>query len=434
MKKYLLVFFFLSKLTYAQNYVPIDTADTEKRTFFTESFKKDNIAFSQTISTNYDSKTKRELNKSLNEFNDDFVKKITIGEFSFNKEFLDEIKSIVDEILAKNPTIPKDIKILLSKDGTLNAYCLANGTLVVNMGLFHYMDNEDQIAAIISHEIGHKIAQHALKTQLRRINEELSKENKSKIKEIKNAKYNKSEKALDLVKRSLYETGSYRRNNELQADSVGYALYKNTKYKKSEFIEALKLSEKYDTIKPIGFKNEGYKKYFDIPSQPFKQTWLENEDFSSYDYTKYKESIDKDSLASHPEIQERIARLKTNYKELLQKNKPAIATASFSKLEKTAQYEQVPNLYFSEQYGDAIYLCLLHLQKGTNDTYYKEWLGKNFQKIYQGRKTYTLNRSLERIVPKEQSKSYQQYLSFMWNLSLEEIKNIANFYTKKDPK
>ncbi len=75
---------------------------------------------------------------------------------------------------------------------------------------------------------------------------------------------------------------------------------------------------------------------------------------------------------------------------------------------------------------------MLYLEKDSeNNEFFKEWLGKSFQKIYEARKNYTLNRYLERISPKEQSESYQQFLSFMWNLKLDEIKQIADFYTKK---
>ncbi|MFW2135123.1 hypothetical protein ACK2M7_02360 [Chryseobacterium sp. TY4] len=44
-----------------------------------------------------------------------------------------------------------------------------------------------------------------------------------------------------------------------------------------------------------------------------------------------------------------------------------------------------------------------------------------FNKIYDVRKTYTLNRYLDKIEPHKQSQSYQQFLSFMWNLNLDEI-------------
>ena len=89
---------------------------------------------------------------------------------------------------------------------------------------------------------------------------------------------------------------------------------------------------------------------------------------------------------------------------------------------------------FSEDYGICIYICMYRLQKEDiaeeDKKYYEKYLGENFQKIYKARKDYTLNRYLDRIEPKEHDESYIQFLSFMWNLNLNEIKNIADFYSK----
>ena len=94
--------------------------------------------------------------------------------------------------------------------------------------------------------------------------------------------------------------------------------------------------------------------------------------------------------------------------------------------------EVLPNFYQSEDYGVGIYSALQFLQKEDPDIdYYKYWLGKNFEKIYEARKNYKLNRYLDRVDPKNQSESYQQFLNFMWNLSLDDIKYITEFYNKK---
>jgi len=102
-------------------------------------------------------------------------------------------------------------------------------------------------------------------------------------------------------------------------------------------------------------------------------------------------------------------------------------TRNFKKI---AEYEIVPNLYFSENYGVAVYFCLHQIQHEKDVLYYKSWLGKCFKKIYEARKNYTLNRYLERVEPKEHSESYQQFLSFMWNLNLNDLKEIAEFYNQ----
>jgi hypothetical protein len=87
-------------------------------------------------------------------------------------------------------------------------------------------------------------------------------------------------------------------------------------------------------------------------------------------------------------------------------------------------------LYYVNEYGLSIYLILKRLETTPDDSYYKKWLGINFEALYDAKKKYQLNRYVDRVVPKEQSKSYKQFLNFIWNLNLNEIKTIANYYNE----
>lgn len=428
-KIFYFLFLIVAELGYTQNYVPIDTIDKPQRDDFVTHYKLRSEKFNKDIRTKYSGKTGRELEQNYKEFQGDFIKEINKGRFSFYSGFINDINVIISEIRKGNANIPDDLQILVSKDNTPNAYCMGDGIFVVNMGLYYFLENDDQIASVICHELGHYLLDHSLKSQLRRISQ--TEQDKDKIKEIKRQKYNRSANAFNLFKSKVYETGEYKRKGELQADSLGYRLLKETKYNKLSFVNALELLAKYDTLKSKELKVEVYKKYFSLPNQEFKENWLKKEDFSSYDYSLYKEKLNKDSLSSHPEMADRIKRLKELFPNLNEKSKEIKATDSFNELSKIAEYERLPNLYVSEDYGIGIYLTLLNLQRDNNVDYYKDWMGKCFQKIYEARKSYTLNRYLDRIDPKNQSESYQQFLSFMWNLSLDEIKNFADFYNKK---
>ncbi|HBK82375.1 MAG TPA: peptidase M48, partial [Flavobacterium sp.] len=96
-----------------------------------------------------------------------------------------------------------------------------------------------------------------------------------------------------------------------------------------------------------------------------------------------------------------------------------------------AQMNLVSNLTDMENYGYAIYVCLLNIQNQIEVEHHKYWLGKNFELVHEARKNYSLNRYLDRINPKNQSESYQQFLNFMWNLNLNEFSKIATYYKKE---
>jgi len=49
---------------------------------------------------------------------------------------------------------------LIDNEKQANAFCLPGGKVFVYTGLFKYIANEDELAAVMGHEIGHAIARH----------------------------------------------------------------------------------------------------------------------------------------------------------------------------------------------------------------------------------------------------------------------------------
>jgi hypothetical protein len=419
----------INSIAFSQEKMVLDTTDYPKRQAFIKEFENSNLQLIQSLEKSQERKVFKMLKKNMEEFKTDFSKEIKEQNFHFDERLETFLNTILTEFKDKNPEIPKNTKVLLSKNTNLNAYCLPDGTFVINLGLFYWLENEDQIAGVLAHEISHKVLEHSIKTQVHFINDELNQQNKNLVTELKKQKFNKTEKAFQLFKNKLYATGEMRQKHEFEADSLGYLFLKKTKYNKQDYIETLRQIEKYDTITPKGLSKTSYKKTFDLPNHPFKEEWLKMEDFSSYDYSLLKEKINKDSIASHPEIDARIKKLELLYPELKvsKSNEP---NEEFKKLEQIAYYNIIPNLMFSEDYGAAIYICLNRIEKEKEIDLHKKLLGDCFQKVLKARKEYKLNRYLDRIDPKNQSESYMQFLSFMWNLSLDDIKNIADFYSK----
>lgn len=415
---------------FGQAYKPVDTADYLKRKEFLKSFAANNENLITKSKNTYSGKRGNELSKIYKELEKDFEKQVKNKDFAFNSVFEGKAKSLIARLRKNNPQIPQDLTILIAKDNTPNAYCFADGVFVINMGLFNWLDNDDQLGAVISHELGHKISEHSLKTFLQMIDQ--NQLDKITLQDIKSTKENRNERAFNVMKSRIYRKGAERRKDEMQADSLGYAIFKNSDFKKTEFINTLKRLQDFDTISPRELKVETYKKYFNLPKQEFKDKWLKKEDFSLYNYNNFKEKLNKDSLASHPEIVLRIEKLRKIFPELKNDIEAEKSSESYAALEKTARMEMLPNLFHSEDYGVGIYTSLQFLQDGEEEKYYKDWLGKCFVKIYEARKNYNLNRYLDRVDPKNQSESYQQFLNFMWNLSLDEIKNIADYYQMKE--
>lgn len=429
------LFWFYALVGFSQNITVIDTSDYKERKQFMDDFKKSNELFIKKIKEEHSGKVSKSLVSIYKDFEVDFIEEIGDKNFTFKSGLENYVQDIISDLRKNNPTIPLEIEVLIEKNNYPNAYCLANNIFVVNMGLFNWLENRDQLMAVISHELGHNILHHVLNSQINNITGNLKESNL--VKSLREEKTNRTTKAFDLVKNKIYAQKALKRKHEIEADSIGYVLYKKTANNQFEYINALKNLLDFDTISPKKVSKEIYVKLYDLPNQKFKYNWMQTDDFTSYNYDRFKEKLDKDSIATHPETLERVSSLKLFFKELEAEQKPLEADESYKKIRKLTEAEIVPNFFYTEKYGIGIYAAMQFLEdkeeeeENESQTFYKEWLGKCFEKIYDARKEYKLNRYLDTVDPKNQSESYQQFLNFMWNLKLEEIKNIADFYTKK---
>ncbi len=421
-----------SIIGFSQGITVIDTSDYSQRTVFIKDFKKSNADFIKKIKVNHSGKVSKSLTTMYKSFESEFVEEIKDKNFTFKSGLEDYIQNIISDLRKDNPLIPAKIEVLIEKSNYPNAYCLANNTFVVNMGLFNWLDNRDQMMAVISHELGHNILDHVLNSQVESIKNNLNES--SVVKNLREVKHNRSAKAFDLVKNKIYALKALKRQHEKEADSIGYVLYKKSNKNEFEYVNALKNLLDFDTISPKKLSDKIYLKLYDLPNQKFNKKWLLLDDFTNYNYDGFKQKLDKDSIATHPETEERVASLRSSFEELLLEKKSLPADENYKKIRNLTENEVLPNLFWNEKYGVGIYAAMQFLESEKEDkesqTFYKEWLGKCFEKIYEGRKNYKLNRYLDTVDPKNHSESYQQFLNFMWNLKLEEIKNISDFYNK----
>lgn len=69
------------------------------------------------------------------------------------------VRSIAEKIAAVLPE-KTPVKVYLLKDEAVNAFCLIDGSVLVNSGLLKTLQDDNQLAAVIAHEYGHAAARH----------------------------------------------------------------------------------------------------------------------------------------------------------------------------------------------------------------------------------------------------------------------------------
>lgn len=78
---------------------------------------------------------------------------------------LKRVNTIGENLLTKNK-LPAKITFKVSEDETVNAYANINNEIYVQKGLLQYVETDDELAAVISHEIGHIVNSHCQKQGL----------------------------------------------------------------------------------------------------------------------------------------------------------------------------------------------------------------------------------------------------------------------------
>jgi Zn-dependent protease with chaperone function len=429
---FLLFCFFGFGLAKAQSpYVPLDTSNTLARSEAAKIYIWANGSYLRSLVAKDKSEEARKVVETLNSNAAFYLDAINEGHFYYDQRISNKISKILEALRQNNPSIPANLQILLSKSPEVNAFCLHNGSIILNIGLFEMIENEDQLASIICHELGHYLLDHIFKIQLTVLKKELSEDYKKKIKQIKKQKYNRSLNAFNLYREELYLKGEQSKIHEYEADSIGYVLFKNSKYNKFDFLKMLHyldhVGRKTEKQIPLDF----YPKIFNLPKLAFKNDWMTLEEFNDYDYSFIIRKMSKDSIESHPKVTFRIEKLKKIFPELNSIDSKIVATDSLLlDFKSIAEHEQILNLYEDKAYGQAAYQCLWYIYQGKDTAFYKNWLGKCLVLMARAKDNYILNQHLEHISPKEHSASYKQFLSFMWNLNLEEMKTIGEFYWK----
>ena len=82
------------------------------------------------------------------------------GRFADRPGDLERIRRLVSRIVAVIPEIGSEPDVYILTDDTVNACCLPDGTVLVNTGLLEKMPEDDLLAAVLSHELGHAAARH----------------------------------------------------------------------------------------------------------------------------------------------------------------------------------------------------------------------------------------------------------------------------------
>jgi len=140
---------------------------------------------------------------------------------AFAYQYMNNIKKeIFDNAAVDYETTFKWKIAILKDDTTLNAFCTPGGYIYVYTGIIKYLDNEDDFAGVLGHEIGHAALRHSTDAMAR----------EQGIGTLIQIVLGKEPGILATLAKNLSDL-KYSRCHETQSDEYSVIMLKNTKYK-----------------------------------------------------------------------------------------------------------------------------------------------------------------------------------------------------------
>lgn len=423
--KYILILFCV-QLSVSQN-IKIDTTEVNYRLELEKHYIQKSKSTLDLVYQMDDSKMKSEFLEIISERKKNFISDIKKGKFIYHDVFSPLISTILAQVKQANPQYNfEDIKILLALDDDINAYNFGEGIIVINLPLLLAVNNEMELSYIICHEISHQKLDHVFVSIQDVLKKSNSKEMLEKTNQIKKIKYNRNATIKEEIKKFAYSSSRFSRAKEHEADSLGFILYRKA-YPKHilQSIHSLQSLKTIDKEKD-SLTRQDYFKIFENSKVNFEESWLNSEDFSTYNYQKKSKFWDIDSLRTHPDIDIRVEYLKEKF-NITDTQIQEFNNAKYLSLTKENKYDNIFVLYHIKEYGKSLYQTMILLKNEKENPLLKKMMYDNLMKISEYKSNYKLNQCLETESPNF-TESYNTFLGFIRNLRKTNFEQIVKNY------
>jgi len=418
--------FFYSLFRCQDIYRPTDTANYVYKKTLLSRLDEDKKAFIQSVRTEASEKRKV-YNNLYNSIFDGLIRDVNNNEIYSYPKLEDYIRSIVSEFTSYEENA-KRLKIMISRDEVKNAYMTINGTLIFNQNFLTILENENQLAAVLAHELGHNVLAHSKNKVDKYVQISTDDELISEARQIKKQKFNKNKEAESLLKSLVYNNQKKRREDEIDADKKSWEILKGTKYSTSEILKLLKILETSD-IEKDSLTTDDFRKILSLESADAKLFSGEGmSEYTSIDENFFKWNID--SLKTHPSCEERInivKNLEGNQNPVFENNH-----SMFQELKQAAELENIQNAYLLKNYGRSLYFSMLYLKKHPNDRFAANMLSENLKQLKTARESKNYGKYIIFPNPKEHSKSEQLFYTFFDNISNAYLDKLVILSTQKN--
>lgn len=342
--------------TYGQdfnNYKTLRSSGSIPKKFTTPTTQK----YNQEVATisRHDKRSKKNAKKQFyleSNFEEDEL--LLSGRVLFNDPVSNYLTKVKNELLKHDKETSSKVEVYAVRSDEINAFTFNNGIVFVTMGLIAQLENEAQLAYVLSHEVTHFTKQHGLN---RAVEDD----------DIKNERGNYRKRSYD---EKLLARSSYSKQQESEADQGGYEIYLKTNY------DLKTLDGVFDALQ-----------YAHLPFDevPFKKDFLETKYLKipkSYTLAKVKEveaDDQDDSLGSHPGVALRRDAIMSQAEKADNKGRKEfiVSESEFYKVQKMCRFEISTLDNQHTRYEASLYNSYLLLQDDPDSKYLKMCVAKS---------------------------------------------------------
>jgi len=297
-----------------------------------DKFKDDLKEEAKTAKNHYVSKTKEEFLLKSNYLIDDLL---LSGKVLFNDLVTAHVNKVADKLLINDPELRGKLSFYCIKSTQANAFSTDQGIVFVTLGLVAQLENEAQLAFVLSHEIAHYEKRHTINSYI---------ENERIFSRRGENRYSTFEDRIKLA-------SSYSKDLEFEADSLGLARLRSSAYDANQALSSMMVLQ-YS--------------YLPFDEVKFDASFLEN-DVMKLPKSLYLDTLkpinfesdnEDDDRSSHPNIRKRRTRMETALASRPGEGTLLFAAGDkneFARILKLARFEMVRLHLNNREYCDALY-------------------------------------------------------------------------------
>jgi beta-barrel assembly-enhancing protease len=325
-------FLFASYFGYAQGR-PIQSHGEIPEEFRTLTATKVQKQQAENQQSNRNEQQKKRINEFLLQNNYVIDELLQSGKILFGDSLTSYVNEVAAFLLADDPVLQSQLRFYVMKSNEVNAFATNQGIIFVTIGLLAQLENEGQLAAVLSHEIAHFEKEHSINKVLEsdRINRSSS-----------NQRYNRKDSRMRLL-------SAFSRDMEFEADSLGFIRLVNRGYDEQVALSVLDILQfKMLPIDDIAFEDQ----YLTLGLTTIPKSLK----LDSLTPIPLFDDDDTDIDSTHPNINKRRSRLTEMSEDNTKKGKKYLVNRElFTRVRFLAQHECIRLDLAAQQYIDAFY-------------------------------------------------------------------------------